>query len=158
MKDILNTKWMRRVLAALAGLVIFFFAFSLGISIGYEKGMFASRWGRDYAMNFLGPPMGGMMPGLPGGDAHGAAGTVLSVASTTFAIKDSENNEQSIAVASGTVIKKMNSTIVLGEIAVGDHVVVIGAPNASGQVQARFVRVFPASVPGMSPGGAPLWP
>jgi hypothetical protein len=151
MNDMLHTAWVRWVLIAIGGLVIFFLAFSLGVSVGYEKGIFASRWGGNYKHNFLGSGFGmmGGGPGAPGGDAHGAAGTVISVGSTTIAIRDTENNEQSIAVASDTIIKKENTEIDIGDIAPGDHIVAIGSPDATGQVFARFIRVFSGPMPGM---------
>ena len=154
MKDIFSTTWMRWSVGALAAIVIFLLAFGIGVSVGYEKGIFASRWGRNYEANFLGP-RGGMIFGMPGGDAHGAAGTVISVASSTFAIKDDEGNEQSIAVASGTIIRKMNSTISLGDLKVGDEAIVIGSPDQNGQVRARFIRVFPSPGPGTGPDMPP---
>ena len=79
---------------------------------------------------------------------HGAAGTVIDVSESGLAVRDNDNDEQSIIMASDTVIKKMDTTIPLDNVAVGDHVVVIGAPNSSGQVEARFIRVFPSPGPG----------
>ena len=63
-------------------------------------------------------------------------------------MKDDDNDEQSVIMASDTIIKKMNATVSLGDIVVGDRVVVIGAPNSNGQVEAHFIRVFPAPGPG----------
>lgn len=159
MKDIFAAAWVRWVFALIGGLVVFFLAFSVGVSVGYEKGVFASRWGRNYENNFLGPGFGGMGgPGMPGGDAHGAAGTVIGVASSTFAIRDDENNEQSVAVTSSTILKKMDASISLRDLAVGDHVVVIGSPVATGQILARFIRVFSGPVPGAGSSSPPAPP
>ena len=154
MKEIAGKVWVRWLVGILAALVVFLLAFGLGVSVGYEKGVFASHWGRNYQANFLGP-RGGMMFGMPGSDAHGAAGTIISLASSTFAIKDDEGNEQSVAVATGTIIRKMNTTISLRDLAIGDAVVVIGSPDRNGQVQARFIRVFPSPGPGAGPGTPP---
>ncbi len=149
MKNILALSWVRWMIGVLAVIVIFFLGFGLGVSVGYQKAIFASEWGRNYELNFSGPqPRGIMMMQMVNGDAHGAAGTVIDISSTTFSVKDSDNDEQSIAVVSDTIIKKMDTTIPLNALIVGDHVVVIGAPNAGGQVEARFIRVFPAPGPG----------
>lgn len=152
MNNILKSTGGKWTVGILAAVVIFLIAFGLGVSVGYQKGIFSSEWGRNYERNFSGMPSLGMVAG-PGGFApqnmHGAAGTVIDVSSLGLSIKDDDNDEQSIIVASGTVIKKINATILLGAIAVGDRVVVIGAPSSSGQVEARFIRVFPPPAPGV---------
>ena len=147
MNDILKSAKGRWIVGVLAAVVIFLIAFGLGVSVGYQKGIFSSEWGRNYERNFSGMPSLGMTTGAGGGmpqNMHGAAGTVIDVTASGMSLKDNDNDEQSIIVASDTVIKKINATIPLGTIAVGDRVVVIGAPSSSGQVEARFIRVFPA--------------
>jgi hypothetical protein len=147
MKDILKTAWVRWTAGILAAVVIFLVAFGLGVSVGYQKAIFSSEWGRNYEHNFSGMPHVGMMPEVGGNtvlNMHGAAGTVIDVSGAGMSVKDDDNDEQSVIVASDTVIKKMESTVPLSAVIVGDRVVVIGAPNANGQVEAHFVRVFPA--------------
>jgi hypothetical protein len=147
MKDIFKSTWGRWTAGILAAIVIFFIAFGLGVSVGYQKGIFSSEWGRNYERNFSGMPPPGMMAGTGGAmpqNMHGAAGTVIDVSDSGMSVRDNDNDEQSIIVASDTVIKKMNATILLSTITIGDRVVVIGAPNSNGQVEAHFIRVFPA--------------
>jgi hypothetical protein len=150
MKDIMTLRWVRWIMGALVAAVIFFLAFGLGVSVGYQKAIFASEWGKNYELNFSGPPQRGLVPiAMPAvGNMHGVAGTVIDVSSGTVAVKDNDNDEQSIAVASDTVIRKMDETISLDALMAGDRVVVIGMPNAEGQVEAHFIRVFPAPGPG----------
>lgn len=151
MKDILSSKWTRWVVGILAAIIVFLIAFGLGVSVGYEKAIFSSEWGMNYERNFSGtPPLGAMSGNMPLA-MHGAAGTVIDVSDAGMSVKDNDNDEQSIIVASGTIIKKMDAMISLRDIAIGDHVVVIGAPNSNGQVEARFIRVFPAPGPGSAP-------
>jgi hypothetical protein len=148
MKDILKSRWVRWAGGILSVIVIFFLGFGLGVSVGYQKAIFASEWGRNYEVNFSGPYPRGMIPQTGGGSMHGAVGTVIGVASSTFSVNDGDNDEQSIVVAPDTIIKKMDEVIPLGALMVGDRVVVIGAPNTEGQVEAHFIRVFPAPGPG----------
>ncbi len=157
MNDIFQKVWVRWTAGALAAAVIFFLAFGLGVSVGYRKAMFASAWGRSYELNFSGPAHHGFVfaSGAIAGNMHGVAGTVIDVASGTIAVKDGDNDEESIAVASGTVIRQMNDMISLSALAVGDRVVVIGTPDSAGQIEAHFIRVFPAPAPGT---GNPLPP
>jgi len=148
MKDIFKLMWVRWAAGALAAIVIFLLAFGFGVSVGYEKAIFSSEWGRNYERNFSGPPPMGMMPGNQPLAMHGVAGTVIDVSSSGVSVRDDDNDEQSVVIASDTIIKKMNTTISLGDLATGDRVVVIGAPNSDGQVEAHFIRVFPAPGPG----------
>ena len=104
----------------------------------------------NYERNFSGMPASGIIVGNVMQNMHGAAGTVIDVTDSGMSVKDNDNDEQSIIVASDTVIRKMNATILLSGVAIGDHVVVIGTPNSSGQVDAHFIRVFPASGSGGS--------
>ena len=82
-----------------------------------------------------------MLPTGP--NTHGVAGEVIDVASSSFSVRDLDNDEHSIAITSDTVIRDMDQTVSVGELVPGNRVVVIGAPNPNGQVEARFIRVFP---------------
>jgi len=157
MKDILTSRWMRWAVGIFAALVIFFLAFGLGVSVGYQKAIFASEWGKNYELNFSGLHPRGMMPAA-GGAMHGAAGTVMDVTSSTLAVRDNDNDEQSIVVTTDTVIKEMDTMVPWADLTVGDRVVVIGAPNTAGQVEAQFIRVFPVSLPGGGPNEPPQQP
>ena len=77
MKDILKLTWVRWIAGVLAVVVIFLVAFGFGVSVGYEKAIFSSEWGRNYEHNFSGPPPLGMMSGNQPINMHGAAGRSL---------------------------------------------------------------------------------
>jgi len=152
MKDIVPSKGIHAVLWILGVLVILLLVFGAGIAVGYRSGLFASRFGEDYYHNFLGEGSGfsGMMGGgMIGGpvpiNQHGTIGTVISVGSSTIATKDQSGNEQSIVIDEGTVIREMNRTISIADIQDGNQVAVIGEPNDTGQIHARFIRIFDAS-------------
>lgn len=150
MKDFMASARARWIIGTLGGVVIFLLAFGLGVSVGYEKALFSSAWGMNYEHNFSGP-LRGMVPGVESENAHGAAGTVIDISGTTISVKDDDNDERSIVVASDTVIRKIDEMIPLSALSIGDRVVAIGAPNAAGQVEAHFIRVFPAGAPPPEP-------
>jgi hypothetical protein len=150
MNEILTLKWVRWTLGILAFLFVFLFGFGLGVTVGYQRAAFSSNWGKNYAHNFsVAIPTGAMMPRGPMPfNMHGTAGMVIDIANAELTVQDDDNNEQSVVVASDTIIRKIDQTIPFSAIAVGDHLVVIGTPNPEGQVEARFIRIFPMSGPG----------
>ena len=136
-----KTLW---ILGAAAALLA---AFGLGAVVGYRHAIFASQWGRSYYANFSGPRRGFMMGGA-GGPApamHGAAGQVLSIAGNTLVVKDLQGAEQSVAFSSSTDIRSAGAGTSSAALAPGAWVVVIGGPGATGQIDARFIRIFGAS-------------
>ena len=48
-------------------------------------------------------------------------------------------------VSSGTVIRDGDSDSVIGDMAVGDQIAVIGEPDSNGQIDARFIRIISTS-------------
>ncbi len=138
MKDALQYPKVRAILIILGAVIIFLIVFGLGMAVGYHSAIFASRFGENYYRNFYGGPMGGMSFSM-----HGVAGEVIDLTSSTISVKDPAGDEESVAVTSGTVIRDGDETIMIGELVPGNTITVIGAPNASGQIEARFIRVFP---------------
>jgi hypothetical protein len=158
MNNLLESKVVRTVIWVLGGLIVIFLAFGLGVRVGEGRVGFAKGLDANYFQDFPGIVVrggqvsvavpaniraSGMMP-VPV-VVHGLAGTVLAVAPPIIAVQDGQNNEQSVMVATGTIIREYDGTIMVSGITVGDQVAVIGSPNADGQVVARFIRVFPAS-------------
>jgi hypothetical protein len=145
MTNLLESKKIRAVLWILGGLIILFVVFGLGIAVGYDRAGFAAGFDRNYYRIFFGGtpagPIGMMAPPMPGA-THGVVGTVIDVGSSTISVTDQENNEQSVLVSSGTVIRDGDSDSVIGDMAVGDQIAVIGEPDNSGQVEARFIRII----------------
>lgn len=158
MNNLLGSKVVRTIIWALGGLIALFLAFGLGMRVGEGRVGFARGFGMHYFQDFPGMIMqsgtGQVSITVPGGPIvsgampvpvviHGLAGTVIAVTPPTIAVQDGQNNEQSVLVATGTLIREYDSTITVNDIAAGDQVAVIGSPNADGQVIARFIRVFP---------------
>lgn len=150
MSNFLSSRKIRTTLWILGGLILLFVAFGLGVALGYRRAGFAAGFDADYYRNFIGAgatsvaPAGFMMPPPPT-VTHGVVGTVIDLGTSTVSVENGEGNERSVEVPSGTVIREGDQTIVIGNMAVGDQITVIGEPNDQGQIVARFIRIFSAS-------------
>jgi hypothetical protein len=150
METIAGSKTTKTVLWIIGGVVVLLLAFGAGTLVGYRSGVFASRFGENYYRNFYGEASSGpagmeaMLGGPPFMNQHGTVGIVMEVSSSSISAQDPGGNEESIAVATGTVIRKVNQTITIEEVSPGDHITVIGDPNGDGQILARFIRIFPS--------------
>lgn len=150
MKDFLQSSKIKATLWIVGGAIILLLVFGLGIAVGYRKAVFASRWGESYYHNFYGGvpsgPMGGPESMMrPPVNMHGVAGEVLDVSTSTISVQDPVGNEQSVVVSTSTSIRTPDGANSLADITVGEWITVIGSPNAEGQIDARFIRVFEAS-------------
>jgi len=152
-----HAKKINAVLIIVGSIGILLIVFALGIYVGYTKATFVSDRGSNYYRDFLGgtPGLGMGASGMPGA-THGIIGTVIEVASTSLVVRDNDNDEESIALPSDITIRMLDRTIDPGGIVVGDKIAVIGDPTSNGQIDAHFMRVFPASssLP-VPPGFAP---
>ena len=132
------------ILIALAATVILLFTFQMGVFVGYRKASFSFRWGDNYHQNFAGPPHGFFndFEGKGFTDAHGVFGTVLRVEGSAIIIKDKDETEKTVVVSTSTSIRRERDNIQLPSVSAGERIVIIGAPNDQGQIDARFIRVF----------------
>lgn len=135
-------------------LVVSLVIFRVGMSFGYRRAIFASEWGRNYYKNFYGEReqsqshasmFGFSDNGFMG--TNGAVGTILGVSSSTIAMKGKDNVEKSIIVNTSTVVRLGHENIKLSDLKAGDNIAVIGGPNSGGQIEAKFIRVFPDDAP-----------
>lgn len=124
----------------LGAIIVLLLVFGLGVTIGSRRALFAGRFGENYYHNFYGP-----QGGPPPFNQHGVAGEVIDLSSSTISVKDFDGDEHSVAVFPGTSIREGGTTVTLHAVRLGDMVTVIGAPNGSGQIEARFIRVFTSS-------------
>jgi len=150
-KKVVNSKVFKRIIYILGILVIVFFIFEAGIVVGFKRASFGRDWNNNYAMNF-GSPRGGpqMMGGQfgPFGDlpnAHGAIGKIIKTELPTIIVLDEKDNtEKVILINDKTQILQGRENITPDQLKVDDHVVIIGIPNSSGQIEARLIRFLPA--------------
>ncbi|MFA6193290.1 MAG: hypothetical protein WC726_00300 [Parcubacteria group bacterium] len=137
--------------------LIVFVSFAGGVAVGLKKARFSYKFGENYERNFVGgPPPGpmGMMDGRgPMGmmrdfegrgfrNAHGIAGTVISVADNKIVLKDRDGQENTISVSDKTLIKRGQDTIGPNDLKNDEQIVVMGRPGDNGTINADLIRVM----------------
>jgi hypothetical protein len=145
---------------ALGIIILMLGSFAAGVGVGIRKAKFSSDWGKNYERNFMGAGsgmgkdrpgsggiMGQMMRGFEGRDfrnAHGVAGTIISIADKNIIVKDKDNKENTVAVTDKTIIKNGRNDVQLSDLKQDDQIVVMGNPGDNGVVNADLIRVFPS--------------
>ncbi|MDO8583987.1 MAG: hypothetical protein Q7R83_02290 [bacterium] len=141
MPELIQSTWVKATLFAVLGLVLIVGGLFVGLSMGERRGSHFFRFSERYD-RLLGPeenmPFG--RPPLPG--IHGVSGKVLSVSTSTLILENPDNIEQDIAVSSSTDVRSGMRPISLDQITPGQIVVVFGAPNNQGQIEARLIRLM----------------
>ncbi len=138
---------------AVAFILAILLSFEGGVKVGSHKALFSCRWGENYERNFIGSRqslgrsefMGSMMRGFEGRDlrnAHGLAGTIISIADNNLIVKDKDNKENTVAVTDQTLIKSKRENLKLEDLKQDDQIVVVGNPGDNGVVNASLIRVF----------------
>lgn len=130
-------------------------SFAMGVKIGIHKAKFSCDWGKNYERNFMGsgPGRGGHLGGgmmdmvrdFSGRDfrnAHGLAGSIISIADNSLVVKDRDNKENTVAVSDQTAIKSGRNDLKIGDLKVDDQVVVMGKPGDNGVINASLIRVI----------------
>lgn len=143
MKDLLQSSPLKAILWILGAIIVLLLVFGLGVTIGSRRALFAGRFEENYYRNFYGPQGG--PGGPPPFNQHGVAGEVIDLSSSTITVKDPDGDERSVVILSNTSIREGDATIMIGAITPGNLITVIGGPNAEGQIEARFIRVFASS-------------
>src|SRR5512133_1553017 len=136
-KEIIQSKQFRVFSAVIGISIVALVSFAGGVAVGLHKAKFSYAWGENYERNFIGNRgnmMGdvrnvrregeqgwGMMNrfGFDGRDfrnAHGIAGTVLSVSDTNIIINDRDNKESTVAVTEKTLFKRNGEDIKMSDI------------------------------------------
>jgi hypothetical protein len=146
-----NTKYdiLKWIILGLIIIIAVIFIFGVGIFVGEKKASFSYRWAEQYHKNFAGPP-GGFFENwqkFPGSDfigAHGVFGQIIKINDSSIIIKGSDNVEKIVLIKDDTIIERFRETIKITDLKVDDFVVVIGDPNDTGQIEAKFIRVLPA--------------
>ena len=148
-KKVFQSQGFARVLKIIAGIFVLLLIFGTGVRVGFRKANFSYRWGENYHRNF-GGPRHGWFHGLDADEhefmnAHGTAGSILQVdvSGGTLVVKGKDNTERTILISAQTVIQKNRVAQQIADLKADDRIVVIGTPNAQGQIEAKFIRVFP---------------
>lgn len=143
----------KTILICIAVIIAILLVLKLGIMIGSRKAAFSFQWGENYHRNFAGPREGfkGFLKGFDDRDfidAHGVFGQIIKIDPSTSSgqeiiIKGRDNVEKIVLVKDNTTIERLRETIKISDLKADDYVVVIGEPNESGQIEAKFIRVMP---------------
>jgi len=152
-KQVMDSKYFR-VVAFVTGIFLIMLAsFALGVKVGFYKASFSERFGENYKKNFLsgdvrdnrsGSRLGKMMDGNEKGmrNPHGVAGEIVSISGDTLVIKNPENQESTLRINDKTIINKGKQTLGVGDLSLGESIVVVGKPSDDGVISAKLIRVF----------------
>jgi len=153
MNELFKKRSLRIGAAVVGGLIVLILVFQAGMSVGFRKARFSYQWGGNYHKMFGGPQggfAGDFRRDFEGQDfmnANGVTGAILKVDGRTLVIRGVGGTEQVVVLSDSTVIRAGRETVKPGDLTTADSVVVIGEPDASGQIDAKFIRVFPAEPP-----------
>jgi hypothetical protein len=148
-KNIFESKTSKIIISLLGLLVLILFVFRAGVSVGHRKAMFRCDWGRNYEANF-GPARPGplmrepFMEPMP--NAHGSIGKIIKIDLPSVVVLDEkENIEKIVLIDETTEIRKAKDSFNKEDLRIDERVVIIGEPNSLGQIEAKFIRLFPVS-------------
>ncbi len=147
-KNLHEPKLLKGILIGIAIVVIIILIFQAGVFVGYRKAAFSYRLGDNYYRTFKGTPqmkvVGLQSAELPGG--HGAVGKVVRIDLPELTIAENDNVEKTVLLSSSTMIKRFDNTISPTDILIDDFAVVLGSPDDTAQIHAKFVRLMPPPI------------
>jgi hypothetical protein len=137
-------------LISIGALAVLLVVFKLGIDVGFRKANFSCNWGENYYQNFAGP-LDNQAKMLVSHDdfmnPHGVFGEIIKVDDPSLVVKDQNDLEKVVLTKEDTVIKEFEKNLKVKDLQVGENVVIIGAPNSNGQIEAGLIRIItPPSV------------
>jgi hypothetical protein len=146
----------KKILYGIGIIIVALLIFKAGTFVGYRKAAFSYGLGENYYRAF-GKHREGIMGerNMPGflnfpndrdfSNPYGPMGKIIKVESPTLILEDRDSVEKIVLIKDNTVIRRFRDTIKLTDLKPGDFIVVIGSPNNQGQIEAKFIRVMPAS-------------
>lgn len=147
----LESKVLVRILYIIGIVIIATLIFSAGVTVGFHKASFGRAWGEHYNENFgmghrnsriMGIDKDGVMDYFP--NAHGATGKIIKIELPSIIVEDKDNTEKVILIKEDTKIQKTREEIARTDLKLDDFVIIIGTPDAQGQIEAKFIRVLPS--------------
>jgi hypothetical protein len=142
----LSFKGWKTAVYLVGGFLFFVFVFQLGVVVGYKKASFSYRLGEEYHRSFNGPKSGMMPRDLgpqPFFEAHGAIGKIINLDLPTLVVQSPDGSEKLISITSSTIVRQFRDDLKISDLKLDDIVVVVGAPNEEGRVEAKLIRVMP---------------
>lgn len=144
-KSFVRTPMFVTIIKILSALLVVVAVFSFGEFVGFKKAAFTFRQGEQYFRSFDGPQrgFGDEVRGRGFIGAHGTIGTVLSVSSSSIAMRERGGRETSISTSSSTAIMRFRDKVDISTITPGTEIVVIGSPGNESVIIARLIRILP---------------
>ena len=143
-REALQSAKFKRVISIFGGALLVVLVFAVGVEVGYVKAGFSSKLGDNYYNSFgegAAHPMG-FVPGDVS-DAHGVSGKIISISAGGLVIADQDQTEKAVLFDDDTVVRRERATITTADLKVGDFIVIIGEPDESADIEAKFIRVLP---------------
>ncbi|MFH1111946.1 MAG: hypothetical protein V1712_02650 [Patescibacteria group bacterium] len=146
----INKFWQSKIFLTatwiIGAMIILLCIFQIGVMVGARKAGFTYRWGENYHRNFAGPQGGFAPPGLGDRDfieANGIVGQIIKLDTNSLVIKGRNNVERVVLINEQTTILRFQDTVKYVDLKIDEFIVVIGEPNAAGQIEAKFIRIMP---------------
>ena len=153
-EDFFQSTPFQKILLGILCFCILFLVFSIGIFVGAKRAEFSFRWADQYHQNFGGPSEGFFGDFLNSGkqfiDSNGCYGRVIGINGNILTVKDigEDNTEKNIFVDEKTIIVCQKKTWKISNLKLDSNVVIVGAPDSSGRLIAKLIRVMPATKTG----------
>lgn len=144
-KSLIKSSTTGKIALVLFILAIAFAIFQAGIFVGFRKSAFMFNYGDNYYKNFGGQgyrgDRGGRMMMDNGG--HGVTGRIIKVELDKIFVLGDDNIEKIINISSTTKIYERRNKVEITDLKQDQNIVIIGNPDTSGQINAKFIRVMP---------------
>ena len=158
LENFFQSKSFKLIIFCTTCVLISIFIFSLGVFVGIKKASFSFQWADEYHRNF-GGPQGGLFGEFMGtnrgvANANGSFGKIIKIEDNKLTVMD-RDAEKIILVDKNTDIVYLKNELSPSSLKINDSIIVIGDPNASGQIIAKLIRVMPPR-PELIQGGMPV--
>ena len=142
-----DKKTFPKALAIIAGVIVLFVIFAAGVFIGVEKTRFSYSWDENYYKNFAEPKPQGPFLDRSYMNPNGVLGQIIKISGDILTLKDDDNMEKNVVATAVTTIRKGPEDISPADLKINDYIIVIGAPDNQGQLEAKLIRVLPSAPP-----------
>jgi hypothetical protein len=145
-KEVAESKVFRGTVYTFGTLVVVVFIFQAGVVVGFHKASFGRDWGDNYSRNFGPGRQFRFLKTAPENfpNAHGVIGKVIKNDPPILLVEDHDDTERAVIVNKDTVIRKMRDTGTAADLIPDTSIIVIGNPNADGQIEAKLIRIMPS--------------
>ena len=150
MNNPIKSQSVSRLIAILGVLLVALLIFWAGTAVGSREARFSRDWENNYLGQFGGPgspfvPQGGRDDSFM--SAHGAFGQIVGVRLPEMVVKGAAESEKTVIVSGATAIRRGRAFATSTDLVPGETVIVIGEPDAKGDIQASLIRILPATPP-----------